>query len=1125
MSREPSLPYGRQQRLSRVLAEYVQTLENGRSADHAAWLARYPEFETELRAFFAGSDTRPSLQSPEPEDFTDEAPSESVKLQSPLAALSLGSPHDALTCSLGDTHPRPMVPVDPQFGEYELLEEIGWGGMGMVYTARQRNPNRLVALKVIRTGGPTDAVDRQRFQNEADVIAQLDHPHIVPIYEAGEHAGQCFYSMKLIEGGSLARQLSRFAGNPRSAAQLMVPLADAIQHAHQRGVLHRDLKPSNILLDDEQRPFVTDFGLAQWRDRTSELTKTHDLVGSPPYMAPEQVCGSNGPTTIATDVYGLGAVLYALLTERPPAEGGSMVQVLRQIEQHQPPAPRSINPRVDPDLETICLKALQKQPHHRYPTAQAFADDLRRYLAGEPIQARPIGRLERSWLWACRHPEAAGLIATIIAALLLLVAGLGFYNTRLTRINERLDHSLIESHQAQEQALSAQRRAEQSEADARRLLYVSDMGLAAQAVRDGDVRQLNMLLSRHRPERGQPDRRSFEWHYLRGLAHVGQQTIATFDEPLYTVCYSPDGRQLAIAGAEAVIRMYDAANYGELLAIATGQLEVNGLAYSPDGSVLASAGDDGTVRLWDLATGRERLTIAADSGPAYQIIFIPAANRLATCGQDPVIRLWDAQTGAPLGQLAGHDRSVEKLALSPDQTLLASASSDETAKLWDIAAQREVRTFSGHSGRLTAIGFSPEGRWLATGALDNSVRIWNTASGKQVFVASRVDAVQSLAFSPNGRELAVGDRGGVVSLWRRAGDDWTGGAAPIRAWQPHDGRLYGLAFSPDGQSILSVADDGRGVLSDRPETHLQHILEFPDGVGDFTWIPGRDWIATAEKSAVQIYDVATSAPLATLPTPDRCTVVAAAPDGRALAAADVTGTFRLWDLGDGDPTVSRPQEVWSVRLPLKRTSEGHGPSVLRFSPDGAWFALAGYYEHSAWIFNARNGQFHLELPARTCDDLAFSPDSRRLAVAAGDDIQIWDVNSRTRRQTLAGHDSTVNGIAYSPDGRLIASTSNDRFVKLWDAASGAERASLAGHRDRVESVAFSHDGRSLVTSGRDRSLRVWNVATARPLFRLDDREFPCPKLRFSPDGTRLAAQTRGKDGSTRLLVYNVAPQP
>ena len=405
----------REQRVDEAIAAYLAAEDRGCAPDRREFLACYPDLESELEAFFADHDGVGRLAAPlrtgcEGRDRPD-----------PTATRGEGMADADTPTRIHDGTGRiPDFAELHQVGDYELLEEIGRGGMGVVYKARQRRLNRLVALKMILGGRLASAADVLRFRFEAEAVANLDHPHIVPVYEVGEHRGHWYFSMKWIEGGSLAERLDRYRADPRAAARLLVTIARAMHHAHQRGIRHRDLKPSNILLDTEGQPYVTDFGLAQRDEGLMELTLSGAIVGSPPYMAPEQASGRRGAVTTAADVYGLGAILYALLTGRPPFRAETPLETIRQVQERAPERPRMLNPAVDPDLETICLKCLAKDPQRRYGSADALANDLARWLAGEPILARPIGGAERLGRWCRRHP--AVIVLTSLAVGLLIAA-------------------------------------------------------------------------------------------------------------------------------------------------------------------------------------------------------------------------------------------------------------------------------------------------------------------------------------------------------------------------------------------------------------------------------------------------------------------------------------------------------------------------------------------------------------------------------------------------------------------------------------------------------------------------------------------------------------------------------
>jgi serine/threonine protein kinase len=448
----------REQRLFEIIEAYEQSIRAGKAPDRQSLLAEHPDLAFDLAEYLDAQESLLRLTEP----------------LRPLAEAIAADNSPTLSTSGVAVEAIPRGKLVSYFGDYELIEEIARGGMGVVYKARQLSLNRPVALKMILAGTLASEADVRRFRNEAEAVATLDHPGIVPIFEVGEHEGQSYLAMKLVEGGSLADRLPEYTVDPRSAAKLLSSVARAVHHAHQRGVLHRDLKPSNILVDRKGQPHVTDFGLARRIEGGSELTQSGALLGSPPYMAPEQTTGHRGEVTTSTDVYGLGAILYATLAGRPPFRADSVMDTIEQVRSRQPEPPVALNPRVDRDLQTICLKCLDKDPTRRYASAQELAEDLDRYHEGRPILARPSGPVERAWRWARRNPVVAALSSLVLLLALGGVAGLAVSNAMISRRNAVVEQERDKAKQAQAATEKERDKAKQSQIATEKALRESE---------------------------------------------------------------------------------------------------------------------------------------------------------------------------------------------------------------------------------------------------------------------------------------------------------------------------------------------------------------------------------------------------------------------------------------------------------------------------------------------------------------------------------------------------------------------------------------------------------------------------------------------------------------------------
>jgi WD40 repeat protein/Flp pilus assembly protein TadD len=935
----PTIPDDdRQWRLEEAMAGYLTAADAGRPPERESFLARYPDLRVELIEFLADLSALaglveslvPAAALPEPgatpepaatltlnaETTEGEAPTTdpgaTIGLASATGTEPTDDPHATTTVDEGP-HGAEAPAALPggtrvrYFGDYELIRELGRGGMGIVYKARQISLNRPVALKMIKSAALAGEDELRRFQNEAEAVATLDHPHIVSILEVGKYDGQRYFTMKLIGGTSLNRKLTDYVADPRAAAKLLKHLAEAVHHAHQRGILHRDLKPANILLDARGEPFVTDFGLAKRREGDSELTLSGAILGTPAYMAPEQASGRRGAVTTAGDVYGLGAILYATLTGRAPFEGDSVQETLEQVRNSAPSAPSKINPRVPRDLETICLKCLEKDPGRRYVSADGLASDLKQWLAGEPIAARPVGNAARFWMWCRRRPVIAGLTGAVVVAVVggLIWTSLGWLTALEAQAKER----------------------EQTELAGQRL-YDARMNLVQQHWEDSNGPLVQQGLDEQLPaNQGGIDRRGFEWFYWQRTMSSGHITLKGHTDSVLSVAFSPDGRRIASASWDGTVKVWDTSAGQEIRTLVGHTGEVWNVAYGPDGHHLASASSDGTVKLWDTAAGQEFRTLKGHTGPVYSVAYSPDGHRLASASSDGTVKLWDAATGRVIRTLKGYATGVG-VAFSPDGRRIASASVDQTVKLWDTATGQEIRTLVGHTNAVLSVAFSPDGRRIASASVDQSVKLWDAATGQPTLtLTGHASGVNSVAFSPDGQRLASASGDRTAKLWDAA----TG--QEIRTLTGHASGVNSVAFSPDGRRLASASEDGTVKLWDAAT--WQDILTLKGHTGQVISVAfspdGRRLSSTGNSAGgtVKLWDAATGQEIRTLTGGHAFIVqsVAFSADGRRLASASEDGTVKLWDAA-----------TWQDVLTLKGRTGGVRSAA--FSPDGQRLASA-----------------------------------------------------------------------------------------------------------------------------------------------------------------------------------------
>jgi WD40 repeat protein len=1143
MPSESSSRSEREQRLEEVLAAYLEAIEAGQRPDQQEWLARYPDLATELAKFFANQE-------------------QVAQLAAPLRAIS--QPEQAVSASeaatLGPSAEDPLsVGAKVRyFGDYELLEEIARGGMGVVYRARQVSLNRVVALKMILAGQLASPEDVRRFRTEAEAAANLDHPHIVPIYEVGEHDGQHYFSMKLIDGGSLAQTISRrgaehaeeensAASSLRSlrlCARLVALVARAVHHAHQRGLLHRDLKPANILLDAQGQPHVTDFGLAKRVTAERGQTQSGAIVGTPSYMAPEQAAARKDLTT-AADVYSLGAILYELLTCRPPFQAATPLDTVLQVLDREPERPRSLNPKIDRDLEPICLKCLAKEPARRYGSAEALAEDLERWLAAEPILARRAGAWERAVKWARRRPAVAALVAVSgIAAAVLLLMGL-MYNARLqvalrdvADAQARVADQEQAARTANQEAAIDRADAQQAKAKARASLTQAEgLRLTAQSeVVRPDHPTLALLLAIEGAQR----HRSFLANNALLAAMDAcweERTLVGHEAEVFSAVLSPDGRQALTCSADGTARIWDADTGKELRVLRADKIPVVIAQFSPDGRRILTVSaahynhDPGAVgttgggasgagaeahwqrevpaaRLWDAATGRLIATWRPTRTERYSlqsplsVEFSPDSRLVATAfGLSPDNAAWvhDAQTGKEVARFTGHQEHVVAVAFSPDSRKIVSASVDETARIWDVASGKLLQTLRGHSTALVSARFSPDGMQVLTFGAGVRFRPQNVSKGFDTYE----DAAARLWDATTGKELR--------SL------KWPG---------EYRGCSWTAAFSGDGRRIVTAGGDPSTLRTPphfaiwdastaKPLITFKTDWEQQRDITRAVFSPdlaGRRVATAGREKTIRLWDGFTGAELAVLRGHKAAiqTLVFNA-DGRRLLTASQDKTARVWDVQDEGFSLRRQALVdWPSSLPA-------------LSPNGQRLYLPPLpptEQAVTRLLDTFTGKDLARAERRVAvpEYALFSPDGRWLFILRQDntaslvDAQTLKEVGRLPAQANLQFFFTV----FSPDRNAPRLVTLNDTARIWDVANGKLLHVCAVDADHaVTRAAFGPDGRRLVTLNPPRGLDsgkwdavigcIWDVTTGKRLATLKCSLAKRPDewgsgAAFSPDG-------------------------
>ncbi len=1005
------------------------------------------------------------------------------------------------------------------FGQnYTILERLGRGGMGVVYKARQRHPDRIVALKLIRSGQLASTEEVRRFRNEASFSGSLQHPNIVPVYEAGEQDGYCYFSMGYIDGESLEDQLRSFRDgeglSTRQAAEVMAVVADTVHHAHSLGVIHRDLKPGNVLIDRKGIPHVADFGLAKRMDADSSLSVDGQVIGTPGYMPPEQAKGAQ--VTPQSDVYSIGATLYSLLTGRPPFNAETIPAVLAQVIEREPVSPRMINPSVDRDLETLCLKCLEKEPDHRPESAGELAIELRRYLNGEPIHSRPVSRTERAWRWCRRKPAIAVAVAasTILVLLLSIVGPLVAFEQAELRIEADKALALADSERLK--AEEARNDAEEQRDIATRQRDIAEWRLYSHLMAEAQayLEQEKFSPAFDTLNECRPDFRGWEYDYLYTLYKQRQnptETLTHNEDLVRGVAVSSDGIWIVSGGNDDQVRVWDTEQREQIHAFKGHHDNVRCVDISPDQQWIASGANDSRICIWKPLTQGPVHELSIGS-PVSCLSFSSDSQRIAGGSNDHLARIWDVSTGDLLQTLTGHSAIVRSVDFSPDGTRVVTASEDKTVRIWDADTGRLLKTLNAHSGFVATAIFSPDGRFIVSGSNDKTIRVWDARQGTVLpGVGEHSGSVRSLAFSPDGRQLVSGSEDNTIKVWA-----WRESAIQLQepiiqlviTLKGHDHWVSEVTFSPDGRQVISGSFDHTLKIWDASLSQDPIVINAHDHEVRSAKISpdGRQIVSGSGDYSVKIRDMQTGHDTV-LGHHDRTVLdVCFNCDGTLVASVGEDDMIHVWNVADhtkvqslsGFPAKAvafHPTRtahliiggsggevrLWDVESNQTICSlVGHTQTVndVCFSTDGSLIATAGS-EGIFRVWETATGEMVCESrkAAYEFTSVAFSPDDEQLALGTSTNrVEMRSVSDGHVIDVFRGHQRPVNAVAFHPDPsqHRLVSSSDDNTLRIWNTHNGEELLKLTGHTEKIRSVIYDREGSRVISGSDDNTIRIWS---------------------------------------------------
>jgi WD40 repeat protein/serine/threonine protein kinase len=1019
---------------------------------------------------------------------------------------------------------QPLYGLGSRIGGYKLLSILGEGGFGVVYLAEQEHPiKRLVALKVIKPGMDTKQVIA-RFETERQALAMLDHPHIARVFDAGAtEAGRPYFAMEYVKGIPITEYCDKYKLGTQERLRLFIPLCQAIQHAHHKGIIHRDIKPSNVLVmlhEEEPVPKIIDFGVAKaLHQRLTEktlFTEKGEFIGTPEYMSPEQAELTGLDVDTRTDIYSLGVLLYELLTGCTPFDPEDLrskgyVQMQRIICEQDPVKPSTklttlggkladiakhrsatadqLRKSVRGDLDWIVMKAMEKDRTRRYETANGLAMDIEHHLNNEPVTARPPSKLYRFQKLVRRNKAIFAGVAAVAAALVI-----GLTVSAVSLVREQ--HARRIAVAAQEKEAMLREQAEASELAMRQLAYASDMSLAQQSLLRNDLGRARRLLEAHRPAPGEVDLRGWEWRYLwqecRSDA-IGE--LCRYPDSVFSVAYSPNGKVLAMAGyGQNFVEIWDVPGRKRIATLQPKEGRV--VAFSPHNDLLA-AGVGNQIRLWRTATTDlvGQLTLA---GGVLVLKFSPDGRRLASLSYPDEATVWEVDRWTLVRRIRGVKVSgphLGSLDFSPDGQVLVIGDASHRLEAVDLASGDTIFDVpEAHPEPIAFVAWSPNGSVIASGSgyAGGPIRLWDAASGKPLgMLEGHTSWISRLIFSVDSLRLYSSSADQTIRIWdvaqRRC-------LATLRG---SSDEVWGLALSPDGATLASATRDGVVAFWNarpRPEEELPRLIA-TDGFSCPAFAPDGRVLAMRRAQTVSLLDLATFEETEQIPALGTdVSTLTYSPDGTLLVSGSQSGRIRVWSCAEHRLL----RELHDPNVPIHRVG---------FRADGRRL-LSVDAEGKVILWDTLTWQTVRTFMVKSFGGAAVSPDGRLLAVGAVGAVR-W-LNAETGEllaTATGGHRHTLGGIAFSDDGSQAASVAIDGTVAIWDPSSFQPIAAFKGHMQGVHAVAFSPDGRRLATGGgtsRD-SVRLWDLSTFRELMTLPGQGFGF--VVFSPDGRWLAARS------------------